>query len=129
MAETAAVAPKKKSNTVGCGIVLGLVVAAGIGIKSCVFGGGTSYSATVQDFNAMNPSDLAVTFHVTNTGSSAGTPECTVQAHDPSYSYHGEDIGTLASSVAPGATVTTVMHISISGSGAEYVTDVTVTCS
>lgn len=128
MAEAAA-QPKKQSNTTGCIILIGLLVGAGIGAKSCLFGGGTTYSATVGDFTAMNPSDLAVTLHVTNTGSSAGHPHCEVDAHDPSYTYTGVDIGDLKDEVAPGTTVTAVMNLSIGKSGAEFITDVTVKCS
>lgn len=126
----AAAQPKKQNNTLGCAILVGLLVAAGLGVKSCVFGDdGTSYSATVADFTVVNPADLAVTFHVTNTGKKAGTPECTVQAQDPSYTYHGIDIGKLSDPIPPGETKTTVMNLTISKQGASYVTDATVKCS
>jgi len=109
-------------------IVLGLLVWGGIEI----FGGGssgTTYKATVSDFVVVNPADLAVTLHIENTGSKGGTPDCTVNANDGSYTYTGVNEGTLSTAIAPGQTTTTVMQVTITKQGASFVTDVTAKCS
>ena len=91
-------------------------------------GSGGSFKAVVADYVVINPADLAVTIHVTNTGSSAATPTCTVDAQDPSGAYSGVDVGTLASPVAAGQTTTYVDNVTITHEGAQYVTQVTVSC-
>lgn len=123
-------AKNEGSAKVGCAalVVLGLLIWGGIEI----FGGsssGTTYQTTVSDFVVVNPADLAVTLHITNTGGKAGTPDCTVNANDGSYTYTGINEGTLSDSIAPGKTSTTVMQVTITKQGASFVTDVTAKCS
>lgn len=118
------------SNTkIGCItlIVVGLLIGGAIAL----FGGGSGakYTTTVSDFTVVNPADLAVTMKITNTGSKSGRPTCTVQANDPSYTYTGVDAGDLSESIAPGATTATVMNLTISKQGAQYVTNVTAKCT
>jgi hypothetical protein len=105
-------------------------VAAVIGIVIAVAtsGGGGSFKATVGDFTVINPADLAVAVHVTNTGTTAATPTCTIEASDPSGAYTGFDEGTLTSPVQPGATTTYVDNVTVTHQGAQYVTQVSVTC-
>lgn len=103
-------------------VVVIIVVATGAG------GSGASWKATVGGTAVINPADLAVTVHVTNTGKTAGTPTCKVQANDPSYAYTGFDEGTLTNPVQPGQTVTYVDNVTITGQGAQYVTQATVSC-
>lgn len=91
-------------------------------------GGGTTWKATVADYTVINPADLAVTVHVANTGTRAGTPTCKINAQDPSGAYSGFDEGTLTSPVRPGATATYVDNVTITSQGAQYVTQVTVSC-
>ena len=91
-------------------------------------GGGAKYSARVISYTAVNPADLSVAVRVTNTGSKSGTPTCTINAQDPSYTYTGVDIATLQGSVASGASTTFVDNLTITEQGAKYVTQVTVSC-
>lgn len=123
--------PANASNTrIGC-ITL-IVVGLAIGGAIALFSGGSSgakYTATVSDFTAVNPADLAVTLKITNSGSKSGKPTCTVQANDPSYTYTGIDVGDLTDPIAQGATITTVMNLTISKQGAQYVTNATAKCS
>lgn len=121
-----------RETAIGCLVlvVVGLVVWAGCS----VFGGSssgksTSYTATSPDHTVINPADLAVTVRVTNTGKAAGTPQCTVDASDPSGTYTGVDVATLKGKVAAGQTTTFVDNLTITKQGAQYVTDVKVTCS
>lgn len=100
--------------------------AAALLLAGC--GGGGSYRAAVGATAVIDPADLAVTVHVTNTGSSAGTPQCTIDASDPAGSYHGVDVATLKDQVAAGATDTFVDNLIITNQGASYVTSVKVTC-
>ena len=122
-------AKRKGRPLVGC---LTLIVAAAIIaviIAVATSGSGPSpWKATVGDSVVINPADLAVTVHVTNTGSTAATPTCTVQASDPSGTYTGFDQGTLTSPVQAGQTTTYVDNVTITHEGAQYVTSVTVSC-
>jgi hypothetical protein len=95
-----------------------------------VYGGSSgSFKARVAGTNVVNPATLAVTIQVTNTGSSAAAPDCTVDASDASGTYSGANEGTFSSAIAPGQTSTSVMEVTITGQGARYVTSATVTCS
>lgn len=87
------------------------------------------WKARVQDYAVINPADLAVTVRVTNTGGTAGTPDCTVQASDPSGAYTGIDAATLSSPVKAGAFAVYVDNVTITSQGAQYVTQVSVSCS
>lgn len=124
--------PRRKPSALrGCAT---LIVAAGvlaviIAVATSGHGGSSSsWKATTGGTAVINPGDVAVTVHVTNTGKSAATPTCTVQVSDPAGSYTGIDQGTLSSPVQPGQTVTYVDNVSVSNNGAQYVTDATVSC-
>jgi len=86
------------------------------------------YKAAVATYTVVNPADLNVYFTVTNTGKTAGDPQCTVDASDPSGAYSGINIGTLASPVQPGRTEDNIMQVTITSQGAKYVNSVTVKC-
>lgn len=109
-------------------IVIAAAIATGISIAVSGGGGPSPYKAVVGDMTVINPADLAVTVHVTNTGKTAGTPTCTVSASDPSGTYTGFDVGTLTSPVAAGQTTTYVDNVTITHQGAAYVTSATVSC-
>lgn len=119
--------PKRTAG--GILLLIVLIAAAFFAFKAFGGSGSTSYSTTVQDYNSVNPADLAVTFQVTNTGKKAGTPECTVQAQDPTYTYHGVNIGKLTAPIQPGETKTTVMDLTITQEGASFISKATVKCS
>jgi hypothetical protein len=106
-----------------CAVLIAVVLATSGG------GPAATYSARVQDQLVINPADLAVTIRVANTGQSAGTPTCTVQASDPSGAYTGTDVATLSSAIAAGKFAVYVDNVTITSQGARYVTQVTVFCS
>jgi hypothetical protein len=106
-----------------------IALAACIALAVAGCGSSTTYKASVKDYNAINPADLAVTVQVTNAGSASGTPSCTIQASDPSGAYTGIDVATLQNPVAAGQTTRFVDNIFITHQGASYVTDVTVNCT
>lgn len=132
---TAPAAPKKATGNqvTGCGLIIVLVIA---GIIALVVHLGAKdnarsaaqYKASVAFTKVVNPADLAVYFTVKNTGGSAGSPQCTVNASDPSGAYSGFDSGILASPVQPGQTEKNEMDVTITSQGAKYVTSVTVKC-
>lgn len=85
-------------------------------------------AASVMNYNPQNPADLGVTVLVTDTGSKAGTPTCTITAQDPSFAYHGIDIVTLQESIGAGQTTHFADNVTIPSQGAKYVTQVAVSC-
>jgi hypothetical protein len=109
----------------------GLIATAAIAVLSVTGCGGpaTTYSAKVTRYEVINPADLAVVVQVTNTGDQAGTPTCTIDAEDGSYAYHGVDVATLKDPVAAGATTNFADNLTITGQGAQYVTEATAKCS
>jgi hypothetical protein len=104
-----------------------LIALSAFALTGC--GGGTTYKSSVMNYNVLNPADLTVAVQVTNTGHSAGTPSCTIEASDPSGAYTGFDIATIQGTVAAGEITHFADNIVITHQGAQYVTDVTVTCS
>jgi hypothetical protein len=113
-------------------VITALVLVAGLGIwflTSHHGGGGAKYQATVTRYEVINPADLAVVVRVTNTGTKAGTPTCTIEAEDASYAYHGVDAATLKNPVTAGATTNFVDNLTITGQGAQYVTQATAKCA
>jgi hypothetical protein len=112
--------------------LIALAIVAVIGIwflTSHHGGGGAKYQATVTGYNVVNPADLSVTVKVTNTGTAAGTPTCTIDAQDASYAYHGVDVVTLQKPVPAGVFNFFSDDLTITSQGAEYVTQVTAKCS
>jgi len=123
---------KPKGNTrAGCILLLGIavVIAVVVVVLTNHSGPSASFRAGVADYTVIDPADLAVTIKVTNTGGAAGTPDCTVQASDPSGADSGINEGTLSSPVRPGQTVTTVMNLTITHQSAQYVSQASVTCT
>jgi len=122
--------PPRRRVRAGRLIVLAasLVVIAVVIAVLASSGSGAKWSARVEGYQVISPADLGVTVQVTDTGTKAGTPTCTVQAQDPSYTYTGIDVGTLRNAVQPGRTATYVDNVTITRQGARYVTQVTVSC-
>jgi len=124
-------APQRRVSTTRW-IIIYLVVAiiafaalTGV-ITALTSGGSAKYSARIVNYAATNSTDLAVMVEVTNTGSKAGTPTCTINALGPSYSGIGSR--TLQGPVAPGTTTTFVANVAIANHGAPDVTQVMVIC-
>lgn len=126
--------PTRKQRTIGCITVLAFAILLVVVILVVAGGGGSggpkaAWKAHVQNHVVINPADLAVTVRVTNTGKAAGTPTCTVQAQDPSGAYTGVDVATLTKPIAAGAFGVYVDNVTITSQGAQYVTQVTVSCT
>jgi hypothetical protein len=125
--------PKASASTAqGCGCLAVLAVALiflGAFAWSKLSGGGTTYRATAISRLAVNPATLAVTVRVTDTGKTAGTPSCTINAGDPSGAYSGDDIATLKKAIQPGQSVLFADDLVITHQGARYITQVSVNCS
>jgi hypothetical protein len=75
-----------------------------------------------------NPSDLSVTFSVKNDSSGSITPDCTIEATDPSGTYVGVYEDTQAA-IPAGVTQTLIAQVSIEQQGAAYITDLKATCT
>src|SRR5579872_67569 len=112
--------------------VLGLIIGVGLGLFiwhiATTGGPGTTFRARVEHYTVINPADLAVVVQVTNTGTRAAKPACTVTAQDASGAYSGFDSGTLTDPVPPGQTVTYVDNLVITGQGAGFVTQADAKC-
>lgn len=87
-----------------------------------------AYDATVQDIVVVNPATVTVVATVTNTGGTAGTPKCFVQAQDPAGAYEGYDSFNSKSPLDPGATNTLRGDLVITNEGAAFVTEASITC-
>lgn len=68
-------------------------------------------------------------YHVTNSGTASGQPNCNLYAFNSSNQQIGLDYIQLKSNVDPGQTVTGADTISISNNDAKSVTKVTINCS
>lgn len=94
-----------------------------------VFGATDPFTAKTDGIMVVNPAAVDVTLKITNTSSSPATPTCTVDASDSSGAYSGVNEGSLSEPVQPGQTMTSVMEVTITHQGAQYVTSATVSCS
>jgi hypothetical protein len=88
------------------------------------------YSANVDVSSDMvvNPADLAGHGTVKNTGDAAGTPSCSLSAHDDTYTYTGIDVIKPTSPIQPGDTWNFEDDMTITKQGAQYVTAVDIKC-
>jgi hypothetical protein len=85
------------------------------------------YPTSVDGYRVINPSQLSVSFVVTNDGPSPVEPSCTVKSADPTGTYTGFHTA-VEESIAPGKSQRLVAQVTISRAGAKYVTDVTAEC-
>lgn len=104
------------------------ILCSALTLAACSSGPKASYHVTTVRHVAVSTAQLAVTVSVRNTSQVAGTPSCTIEARDPSYSHHGVDIATLRDPVQPGKTATFVDELTITSHGANDVTSVKVSC-
>lgn len=88
-----------------------------------------TFTAAVDNLAVINPGEVAVTVHVTNTGKAAGKPKCTINANDSTGTYSGTGVVALRDPVGAGKTTTFVGHVTIARQGARRVNLVAVTCS
>jgi hypothetical protein len=118
-----------RNGLIGCVtlVVIGLLVWGGCSVFSGS-GSHSTYTAEVTGRTVINPADLAVSARVTNMGKSAATPECTLEASDPSGTYTGIDVATLKGNLKAGATTNFADNLTIKRQGARYITDVKVNC-
>lgn len=117
---------------VGCFVivVLALLIGGGIWAWNALFGAPSAhYEAVVLEHSVVNPATLSVGVGVTDTGKGAGVPQCTIGAQDSSGTYKGFGSVTLKNKLEPGQDTTFTDDIVITHQGAQYVTEVTVSCS
>lgn len=119
-----------KSNKIKLGllafITIVIFIAVG-GFKSS--SPATTFSGSVTGISVINPASVNVQFTISNTGTSAGTPNCSVRVQDPSGAYTGSDSPSISAPIAVGASLSGNMNLIVTGQGAQYATQGTVTCS
>jgi len=86
------------------------------------------YPSKIDGYAAPNPGSLAVRFQVYNDGTQAVGPECTISAQDDSGAYHGFNVFDMKS-IPAGTTVNSVGDVVITSQGANYVTQVKISCT
>lgn len=86
----------KRACLLACTAIAAAAAVAGCGASS------TTYRASVVSYTAPEPGDLNVSVRVTNTGTAAGTPTCTIDARFGSGAHAGSNRGKLGASLAPG---------------------------
>jgi hypothetical protein len=109
--------------------IVGAVVAViVILIGHLISGGGPTWTARVDQYRATSATDLLVIISISNTGTKAGIPTCTITAHSTSSAYSGSRVGTLSHFLAPHQTATASITVAISGHGARHITRASVQC-
>ena len=86
------------------------------------------YPATVDGTAVIDPATIGVRFTVSNNGSKPVSPSCTINLQNAGGSYHGFDVFSM-NPIAPGASVHASGHIVITGQGAQFVTQSTISCT
>ena len=87
-----------------------------------------SYAAKVDGSAVINPASLAVRFTVTNDGTQTVTPSCTIDAKDPSSTYHGYDIFEI-NPIKAGGVEHAVGNLTITKEGSSFITDIKISCT
>jgi hypothetical protein len=105
-------------------VVALLVVLAVIAIVLLLLNGGTnvSYNASITSLVPLSTSEVAVSVQVANTGSSSGTPACTINVKSPNGAYTGEGVVTASQALPKGAQTTLHDTITVTHQGAHSVT-------
>jgi hypothetical protein len=105
-------------------VFIGLIMIAVIVVVLVVLNGGTnvSYSASIASMQPINPAAVSVSVQVTNTGSSSGTPACTVHVRSPNGAYTGEGVLTAQQTLPKGSQTTLQGTITVTHQGAHSVT-------
>jgi len=123
-----------KSSTVwtariGLLVVVAVIVVIVIAVTSG--GGASKYHAHVVAAFAANTQEMTVDFTVTNAGSAAGTPTCTINAASPGDADTGIDAVTPVKPIKAGETGRFTDTFTITNNGANNVllSGVTVSCS
>lgn len=88
-----------------------------------------SYPATIEGSAVVNPATLAIRFTVRNDGSQPVTPNCDLRAKDVSGTYSGFDLFTPTTPIEPGGMQHLVGHLTITKQGAQYATDMSISCT
>jgi hypothetical protein len=91
-------------------------------------GPAAAYRASVVSYTAPAPGDLNVSVSVTNIGTAAGTPTCTIDAKYQSGAGAGSNTGELSGSLAPGRSSMLDMLVAIPAGEIGNVTKVSATC-
>lgn len=86
------------------------------------------YTATVEQYNVIDPATLGVLVHVENTGKAGGKPQCTVMAQSSNGTYSGFSIVEATNTLAPSGTYDPYVKITITKEGALYADRVSVEC-
>jgi Fe2+ transport system protein B len=89
----------------------------------------SSFTGQVLSDTVIDPATANVQFSITNDGTTAGIPNCSVEVHNTGYSYTGFDSPIIPTPIAPGATLKGNMNITVTGQGASFITAGTVTCT
>lgn len=89
------------------------------------------YSGQVQTYAPTDTSTIRVILTVSNTGDASGTPSCTLTASGTNngQTYTGTTTFQLNQSLDPGQSATTTQTVTITSNGAQYINNVTATCS
>lgn len=122
--------PKSKGKG-GCLPIIIALAVVGVVVYSCstlTQGATSTWSAQTLSTRLINPGSVNVIASVTNTGSKAAKPNCTVRVSDPSGAYTGFDSPIFDEDVAPGASKNFNMNIVVKGDGARFVTSSEITC-
>lgn len=119
-------------------IILGLFGAAILLVIIGVAGGGSStpstpstsavFSGKVAFINVLDPATVNVGFEITNSGTGAGVPNCTIKVQNAGGSYTGFDSPIVSESVLPGKSLKANINLTVTHEGAAFVDRGSVTC-
>lgn len=87
-----------------------------------------SYTASIDQQDEIDPATLGVALNIKNTGSKAGTPSCEVTAQSADGTHSGVRTFYTTNPINPGDTYNPYVQVTITGQGADTVTDVKVDC-
>lgn len=103
-------------------LLIGIALISGSSHKSI-------FSGKVYGVKVVDPATVNVQFTFTNTGTVAAPPNCSIHVQNAGGSYVGFDSPVMTSPVSPGASISGNINLTITGNGAQYISQGNVTCN
>ena len=88
-----------------------------------------AFRAHVTQIAVESSGSIVVGYNVSNTGKASGSPLCTINAIGSKPAYAGVDEFLVPTSLAPGSALNSTVQISVSNSGAKFITGASIGCS
>jgi hypothetical protein len=115
---------------IGAAIAIIVILVVGLILVShFLFKPTATFQAHVTRITVQSSGSVVVSYTVSNSGKASGSPLCTINATGSKPAYVGVDEFLVPTSLAPGSALNSIAQISVSDSGARFITEASISCS